>query len=261
MNKKFYAVAILSCGLFFFANAAENLLKDGNPSNEKANWNTFTVKPGAGKQGGACFEQTNRYSTNKELIPMDIAKTYKLSASVKNPTDKEVNVLLGVQFYDKDKCKIKVEEVSFEAGTDTELAADCLSTDTVLKVKDATKWKFKEDLHHFMAFNTRKDCGDLPNRNISPDITKIEKKDDYWEITLKGPAAYAFPAGTPIRQHKLISPPYACNEKVAGGADWREVGGNPFEKLYPKTAYCALIIVVQGGTGLLFDNIKFETLE
>lgn len=72
-------------------------------------------------------------------------------------------------------------------NTDTVLADAVKKGDKVIKVKDASKW----DKRNFkiVAFNTKADLSDLPNRTFSSNITKLEQKGDVWEITLQAPDA------------------------------------------------------------------------
>lgn len=252
MKKKLYLMVALCCGCFFYANAEENLLKD-------AKWSGIKPKIDGNEK---CFEQQGRYTFYRGFIPVDIAMTYNFSGWVKNPTKKELRVLMGIKPYDKDRKRILEHTVIFEPGTDTELVEDCTATDTIIKVKDAFKWKtHNKRCKYLIAFKTQKDLSDLPNKNLSSSgIEKIEKKNDYWEITLKKPVKCAFPKGTLVREHKLISPLwYTSIEKVPANSDWIELKGKLFSKWYPGTKYCLPVII--GGTGLLFKDIKLEKVE
>lgn len=111
-------------------------------------------------------------------------------------------------------------------GTETELAAPVKKGDTVVKVKDASKWDMLTPWG-VIAFNAKADYSDLPNREVTQ-ITekKIEKKGDVWEVTLTKPVAKDYPAGTKVRQQRFgATYMYTAGPGKKAPADWQEFSG------------------------------------
>ena len=156
-------------------------------------------------------------------FPVDPAKKYKLSGKFRAAPGTTGEVFyFGFIPLDEKGRQIASEYVNVpKKGTDTELAAPARKGDTVVKVKDASKW----DKRNFkiVAFNTKADLSDLPNRTFSSNITKLEQKGDVWEITLQAPMRTAYPAGTAVRQQSHGSTyMYPGAAYVSAPADWKE---------------------------------------
>ncbi|MBE6371536.1 MAG: hypothetical protein E7055_05630 [Lentisphaerae bacterium] len=138
---------------------------------------------------------------SKKVIELDKNKQYFISADIKAAEDSpKGSILLGFRSYDEKGVQLLAHQCQSVAGTDTELLESTEPGDTYIKVKDASKWK----IHPYMviAWNTKPDRSDLPNRKILlVNPKKIEKQDDGWIIHLDKPVNAVLPAGTAIREH------------------------------------------------------------
>ena len=138
---------------------------------------------------------------SKKMIELDKNKQYFISADIKAAEGSpKGSILLGFRTYDAKGVQLLAHQCQCVAGTDTELLESTEPGDTYIKVKDASKWK----IHPYMviAWNTKPDRSDLPNRKILlVNPKKIEKKDDGWIIHIDKPVNAVLPAGTGIREH------------------------------------------------------------
>ena len=159
----------------------------------------------------------------KKAITVDPAKTYKLFGKFRKVPGSTVDtrIYFGLASCDEKGNPIPSGAVIVMPNTDTVLADAVKKGDKVIKVKDASKW----DKRNFkiVAFNTKADLSDLPNRTFSSNITKLEQKGDVWEITLQAPMRTAYPAGTAVRQQSHGSTyMYPGAAYVSAPADWKE---------------------------------------
>ena len=194
--KRLYASAMLLCGIFFSANAAENLLKNGDAEADLENWEPAQVQavtedPHSGK---SCFKTKTAEVIGTAIIPVDGTKTYKYSGWFKNADDKKVKLFFGFSPMNADKKRITAVQVNVMKGTETALVSGCAPEDSVIKIKDGSTWDIKDDYSH-IAFNIDNsgEYKDLPNANVSASvIVKVEKKADIWEVTLKQPCGMIY---------------------------------------------------------------------
>lgn len=179
--------------------------------------------------------------TTKKMFKLDPAKKYALSGSIKGVAGAaDNNFYAGFMFFDANKKPIQHINVITAPDTFTSIVADVDAKDTVIKVKDASKWnKLQIGL---IAVNAKADNSDLPNRNIIPHaIKKIEKKGDIWELTLIKPVGKALKAGTNLRLHRRGGYFYTCsnvkNSKGLNGATkLRKIG-------WPGAVYYRIIVL------------------
>ena len=152
----------------------------------------------------------------------------------------------------------------------TELAADCNAADTVIKLKDASKWKSGPLC--VAAFDTDPSgrLSDLPNFNVSKTGAKsLVNKNGVWELTLKHPCGKNFPAGTTVREHRagwsviyagtprqLLTPEWAKIEVIIEPG---EVPSASIRNWWKGTAKAGLV-VESAGNGLMFRNLKLEAV-
>ena len=131
---------------------------------------------------------------------VDPAKTYtvQVEASAKHPDGKASWILVGFDVFDKDGKQITSAHVGALKGTQTTVAEDAPKGATVIKLKDASKYRKPAAV---LAFDAKEDFSDLPNYNISPAIKNIAKQGDVWEITLSSPLKTDIKAGTAVREH------------------------------------------------------------
>lgn len=191
-------------------------------------------------------------------FPVDPAKKYKISGKFRAKAGTEPTVFFaGYAPLDGNNAPIPSSAVNIFANTDTELAEAAKVGDTVLKVKDASKWNPKAP-YGLVAFNTKADLSDIPNREAVDAIPgKIENKGDVWEITLKAPLKKAYDKGTAVRQHSHGSTYIyggAVNRKTS--EDWQDFSGtvsgqtksgNATTKWWPGTENARVLFLLNYG--------------
>lgn len=168
--------------------------KEELPDPDGGEGNCFVLKP-----GGIAVSNT--------LIPVDPAKSYKLSGKFRAQDDGEVRLYFGVDCYDADQVQIRSGEIEVIKNSETTLAGGAAVGDTVLKVKDASKWEPDTEGRPYgrVAFNVDPSGAlkDLPNRDLSGSgIPAIRQVGDIWEVELAEPLEKAYPKGTNIRRHR-----------------------------------------------------------
>lgn len=261
MNKKLFTmVSVLLSASVFPLFAGKTLVQDFDNGATKLPDGSFAIKGGF-------------HSFSKKIVPVnDLTKETIISVELKAAADADKSVLyyVGMTNHDTDGSRIFISYVYPEKGSDTVLAAPCKKTDTVLKVKDASKFK-KGAL---IAYNTKKDLSDLPNKTVNERavIKNIVKKGNIWEVTLANPCKVDHPANTPIRAHYHGWYQYlACGIRLTPGADWTRftykiagsAPGNPSKKWTLGTKGVKFIIFNNGKrTGkntLFFRNLTIIT--
>lgn len=162
----------------------------------------------------------------KKYLPVDTVKRYRLSGEFKAISNSAAGDYIRFGLVPSTEySQIQPVNINIVRGSATELAADCKETDTVIKLKDASKWK--GDALTVVAFDI--DPGDrmrdLPNFNISKTgAVKLEQKDGIWLLTLKQPCARNYPAGTAVREHSAgWSLIYAGSTKLELKPEWRKI--------------------------------------
>lgn len=225
--------------------------------------------------GVTCIKNGSQpYLIFKDTLPVDTNKTYILSGEFKGTGATGAICHFGLQCLNDKEQKIHPRYINMHPYTDTELVAPCTYSDKVLKVKNASKWITGP--YVCVAFEAKPKGEDLPNNNISRGwgVTKVEKKDTFWEITLKNPCGKEYPAGTKLREHKDS---YLLNY-VAGSLKssdkWQAFSG----KITGVTSNCGVHNMFRLGTktvqirfllnynkvknaGFLFKNIKFTEVK
>ena len=154
-------------------------------------------------------------------IKLDPAAKYHFSVDVKQADGAKTFPLhFGFYCYDQKGRQLLHHHVSAIGKTDTVLAADAKVGDTTITVKDGSAWKKSS----WIAFNTKPDYSDLPNREVHYAGKSVEKKGDVWVVTLASPLKKAYSAGTGVRQHASGGYVYAQAGYVVP-ADWKTVSG------------------------------------
>lgn len=227
---------------------------------EDWNWNK-----GAFKDGVLTYQDQWRIVSTK-MTKIEPTAQYTLRFKVKGPADpsKPLNVVGAFAVYDADKREIQPYEVIYVKGTETELAAPAAVGDTVLHLKDASKWR---KTARSIAFNVKDDLSDLPNREVLPVcIHEITAKDGTYEATLKTPMNKALPAGTRVRQHIYSSPLFVFRKPVpcewtgmSGSLSGISDGKNPNHtgKWWPGSVYFRPMVLVSPKTK---DAIEFKDI-
>jgi len=251
---------------------AQNFLTNGDAESDLDGWTVgqvelVTENPHDGKN---CFK-TITQAYNLELIPIDVTKTYKISGWFKSADDKKTNLYLGIVPYDADKKQIQYAFVGVIPGSEAELAEACKAEDTVLKVKDASKWVINNKINQ-VAFGTDNSGAykDLPNSKLSPVVAKAEKKGNCWEVTLTKPCGLAYPANTTIRlqtaggwQYPLIATKFQSPEwkELSGLIKGVSTSGAHHTQFWPGTKYVHILVFALEGGMLYFDDLKFEAVK
>ncbi len=247
---------------------AENTVKNGDAEAGVDNWNNVKSIDKDAKQGLKTFQMTKTICSSQELIPVNAKKHYVLSGWFKNKSSVPSKLLLGVIPFDKDQKQILPQEINIVPKTETVLATECNAEDSIIKVKDASRWKVNK--YAFVAFNTKNDYTDLPNRNLSmAGIVKIEKKDNYWEIHLKNFCGRNFPAGTNIREHRAGNTClFPIIKTIKAASSWIQFS-NRINFMIANGSACYTanwwhgtafikIIIICNESKLLFDDIRFK---
>lgn len=277
--KKSSLILLLAFSLSSAVSADENLLKNGDAETGIESWAPEEVKtcPENPHSGKNCFKTLKGVAINSSFIPVNPSKKYKISGWFRSDDDKKTNLYLAFIPFDANCIQINSGEVTIIPGTETELTETCKPEDTVFKIKDGSKWKAELwdgktplDMIAFFADDSGS-YKDLPNRDISPGITKVEKKDDGWEVTLEKPYGNCFkvyPAGTKIREHKGgATYGYSILESNFNSPAWKEFSatidgisqyGFDGKKFWHGTKFIKIVIMSLGGGPLYFDDIRFE---
>ncbi len=198
---------------------------------------------------------------SKEFYPVDPAKTYKLSATVKN-SDGSTPAALYIGFIPctADKTMITAVNMNAMPSVTGELAADCEAKDTVVKLKpdNAANWTAKL-AGASLAFDAKADLSDLPNLKIAR-IKSLETKDGACLVTLLGPVGFKLAAGASVRIHtgggSFMYPVLAGKPAPA---DWTTLSGTvkgmrdqgyAFNAWPKPAAFCQVVILAN------WDNPK-----
>ncbi len=207
---------------------------------------------------------------------IDPAKKYKISGKFRaKPGTEPSNLFFGYVPLDEKGAAIPSSAVNTFAKTETELAEPAKVGDTVLKVKDASKWNMKAPFG-LVAFNVKPDLSDLPNKETVDAVPgKIENKDGVWEITLKAPLKKAYDKGTAVRQQTHGST-FIYNaasarkltedwQTFSGAISGQAKGGNVTSQWWPGTK-AALILIganygAKGNSETEFKDIVVETID
>ncbi len=159
------------------------------------------------------YDEKSHVVFSDELFPIDMNTEYNLEGWFMKYGTGDSKIYFGYVPYDENKNIIVRRYVFDIAGTDTSLYDDVKSTDTTLKVLDASKWNTASSYYRYVAFNTDNsgNFNDMPNSNLSNkmgvkdvcNITVVDKT-DYWEVNLCGgqTVGVSAVAGTNVRQHQ-----------------------------------------------------------
>jgi hypothetical protein len=260
---------VLGVSLLPFVLGAQNLVKNGDAEAGMGGWDAVQVVTDNPHSGKSCFKTVATNAVNSEIIPVDASKKYKLAGWVKSADDKSTLVILGLMPLDANKIPIECCQVNVVPDTETELAEACKAEDTIIKVKDASKWKLCQlDTIAFDVDNSG-EYKDLPNRNTSAGIVaKSENKNNVWELTLNKPCGKAYPAGTKVRDHRYGGTyTYPIVVSNFNSKEWKDISseisgvskfGRPDNQFWAGTKFVKVIVLSLSGGMIYFDDIKFE---
>ena len=252
---------------------AQNLVKNGDAeSGTLDNW-SFTIERSTEQHhsGQASFTMLTADVECNEYIPVNPTGHYRLSAWFKSVDERKADLYLGLKPFDAEKKQIWPQNVNAVANTETELTAACRSGDTVVQVANAGNWKAEENYHIACDVDSSGEYKDLPNRNLTPGLARIEQIGKNWVVALCGPCGLNYPAGTKVRLHRdgytLL---YATIEPKFNSDFWRQLtgeikgtakAGGGTDRFWPGTKYVRLIILSFNGGREYFDDVTFEELK
>ena len=157
---------------------------------------------------------------------------------------------------------------SIVAQTDTELVAPAKKGDTVIKVKDGSKWKVRS--WSGFVYNSDPSLSDLPNRNyLACPLKEMKQEGDAWTLTFSRPLKVDLPAGTKVRQHSGGGYMYTGKYGQLTG-DWKTFTGSAkgllkagfnYAKFAPGTARVSVLMLVNWGNKIATAEIKDISLE
>ena len=267
---KYKKITLIALSIIATGVLGGNLVGNGDAVDNWENVQASTENLHSGKTCLKMGEQT--VSTTKKLIPIDGQKQYKLSGWFKSAGTSTQVMLLGFVPYDVNKMRIYCPEINNVIGTETFLVESCKPEDTVLKIKDGSKW-FPDDNQRgaYIAFDIDRDFKDLPNRNLSTrGIETIANKGSYWEVKLKNPCGRNFPANTAIREH-ADGNCYIYSAIIQNvNAEWKEYSGIVNQQVkaagsatkywWAGTKYVT-VLIEHVGDKVIFHDIKLEKLK
>ena len=205
-----------------------------------------------------------------ETFPVDTSAVSKLSGEFKKlpGAGEQDRFYFAFLNFDKDMKRIEAVHVNPVQGSDTELAAPCTARDIVIHVNSGANFPKGA----FLAFHTKDDYQDLPNRNVNgkASITGSQQRGDgTWQVTLAAPVGFDAPAGTRVRAHQGGWYQYSGALAAPIPDDWKRFEalvqgtepGDHRDKWRPGTTYAQLILFGNGPAKepfLAFRNIRFE---
>ena len=156
--------------------------------------------------------------------PVDPAKYYALVVSARTLGDTPARCLLGLVPEDGKKRIIPSDAGDHTVpGSFTELIAAAVKGDTVIRVRDASRWEVSKSCA--VAFNARADLGDIPNFNLVRGVAGIATTDAGHTVTLNAPLTAAYPAGSGVRQHLSQGGTYPYVWIGAVPSEWTTITG------------------------------------
>lgn len=230
-----------------------------------------------GQKGGDCIKVTGYAAVySAELFAVDPGKVYQLSGSFRSVGETEGRVYLGLVPADESKRSIAPHHVNCVPGSETELAAACSPADTVIKVKDGSKWRAVAHAAIAFEIDDSGEFADLPNFNLSPlGVEQVEQKGDHWEVTLSRACGKEYPAGTKVRQHLAGASFIYCGAgNLVAPKEWTTFSGKvdgisknsiASTRFHPGTKFVRIGILANHRGNqenvLLIDNITLEQVD
>ena len=194
--------------------------------------------------GNGILRATGRVSLfSAKIYPYDAKKTYTFKGMYRQLPGSDSNIFrIGFLPLDKDKKLIEYYTSHPNIATETVLLKAAAAADNFIIVKNGKKWN-KSGL---VAYLTKPDRSDLPNKNIIKQVPKtIEQTAEGWKITFARPIGIAIPAGTGVRQHYQ-----GGRFRFAGNGTGGQVLSNmKFRMMDPGMKYFQ-VIVVSGANGI-----------
>ena len=156
--------------------------------------------------------------------PVDPAKYYALVVTARTRSGEPSRCLLGLVPEDGKKRIIPGDAGDCTVpGSLTELTVDAAKGETVIKVRDASRWQVSRS--SAVAFNARADLGDIPNFNLVRGVAGIAATGAGHTVTLNAPLTAAYPAGSGVRQHLAQDGTYPYVWIGAVPSEWTALEG------------------------------------
>lgn len=210
-----------------------------------------------------------------ESLPVDPRKNYVLRGSFRAEGAPTIPFYLALAPYDADQRPITPQRIRGFADTVTELLEPVGPGDSVLVVKDASKWRAGNE--YFVAFNARADFSDLPSVSLNEigGVREVAKDGERYLVALGYPAKIKADAGTMVREHSTgASYPYADGKASDATGEWRtftvkttgmaEPGTMPFDRFWPGTRHVRLLVwrtSAEAGHTLNFRDLRLEVVD
>ncbi len=279
LNHVVVGIVMLMAGI---ASAGESLLKWADSQETlKKQWNgKYKIEKIDGAPGnGLCvIVDKNTSVESAKYIPVDAAKKYILSGNFKSNGKELSKFYFGFKTYDAKKKYIASLHANTIPGTDTELTAAAKKGDKFVLIKSKNKWRINTRTGgtYGIAFNTKNDFSDLPNREYQYGLVKITAEGNAFKVELKKALTKDYPAGTKIREHTTSYGSFvytaASGDKIP--KEWKEYKGaislaKPGQMglnfFRPGTAFVKIIILAnyhqKADVELEMTNIEFKETE
>ena len=200
-----------------------------------------------------------------QVIKVDPNGVYIVSGEFKSVAkDPKKLLFFGLGCLDQNKTHIGSCDVLVYPGTETVVVKDTPKGSTRILVKDTSKWP-RRNQAHVLGFNVKANYADLPNRNFSGNIMKIEKVPEGSLLTLRYGLTRAVKANTPVRLHSHGPGRNFCvaSYKKVDWEGWKTFSGKistiapygaPLNKFWKNTAYARVVLSLPAG--MIARNIK-----
>ncbi|MFA6930101.1 MAG: hypothetical protein WCT05_07220 [Lentisphaeria bacterium] len=228
--------------------------------------------------GEFSFETFGKYPTEtiaKEFIPVSPDKTYSLSGFMRSlSADNPASGYLGLKMYDKDKRYIGICNVA-TLTKQSALSAPAAIGDLQVLVKLNLEWL--EIKHSAIAFNVQKDYSDLPNFDLSPQVSEFIQDGENLKVVLKSALKKDYPMGTLVRLHSPWGAPLYWIAQGWMTNEWQEFKtilkgeaeqGTSKNKFWQGTKYVKPFFwfgnwdrIPKEGARLLVDQIRFDEIQ
>ncbi|MDB4948899.1 MAG: Fibronectin type domain protein [Gemmatimonadetes bacterium] len=205
------------------------------------NWTGASRVPSTtARSGGWVLEASGQIIVaSQELIPVDTARNYLFSASVRNASGPAAPLFLMLLCYDQNRRFIDSQAVYAPGGIFGTLASAVSAGATSVTLADAGA--FPVDGNSYLAFGAALDNSDLPNYSFAAYTGRSGNT-----LTGFAPLAQGYPAGTRVRLHRAGGTYlYLAAAGVTAPAAW--------------TDYSATITGAYGGESLDSDRFRAGT--
>ena len=199
---------------------------------------------------------------------VDPSLNYRIRGEFRAAPGKTVKGQFCLGFYGVDKHNqiIQVSNVNVTPGSETELAAPVRASDTVIRIRDGSKWKKQGYLAYDIDPSGR--LRDLPCQTMINLLSSdVRKNGDVYEVCFSRPAGKNLAAGIPVRQH-LSGWSFLTSDRRVPTAEWQTVSwtvkpgavrkNTRSQWLYGTEKFVAVIVAP---SGTQFRNITVETEE